>query len=176
MVAIVFATCFHLTAQKVFELLETTLIAALVSFHMIQSRNAHWDHEEELERDVVGMQLYIELQHGDADDDFEDAGADQTIQQRRVSGLSMSGRKKMKEDTGNIDEERGTLAPRSDMTNVSSFATTLRSRTNGTSSEGKSWWNHFFDHFLDGSAGVLYTSFVGLIIDEVVNVGGSSKR
>ena len=118
---------------------------------------------------------YIEL-HAAADDDFEDAGAGQTIQQRRVSSLSRSGRKRLKEDTGDLDEERGTLAPRSDMTNVSSFATTLRSRTHTSPSEAKSWWNHFFDHFLDGSAGVLYTSFVGLIIDEVVNVGGSSKH
>mmetsp|Transcript_12720 Transcript_12720/g.36334 ORF Transcript_12720/g.36334 Transcript_12720/m.36334 type:complete len:141 (+) Transcript_12720:100-522(+) len=30
---------------------------------------------------------------------------------------------------------------------------------------------HFFDHFLDGSAGVMYTSFVGLIIDEFIRWG-----
>ena len=30
---------------------------------------------------------------------------------------------------------------------------------------------HFFDHFLDGSAGVMYTSFLGLIIDELLVYG-----
>jgi len=27
----------------------------------------------------------------------------------------------------------------------------------------------FFEHFLDGSAGVMYTSFLGLIIDEFIH-------
>jgi hypothetical protein len=30
---------------------------------------------------------------------------------------------------------------------------------------------HFFEHFLDGSAGVMYTSFLGLIIDELLVYG-----
>ena len=57
--AISFATIFHLTNQKIFELLETTIIAALVSIHMIQSRDEHWDREDNLEKDVIGLQLYI---------------------------------------------------------------------------------------------------------------------
>jgi len=58
--AISLATIFHLTNQKIFELLETTIIAALVSIHMIQSRDEHWDREDHLEKDVIGLQLYIE--------------------------------------------------------------------------------------------------------------------
>lgn len=33
------------------------------------------------------------------------------------------------------------------------------------------WCKIAFDHFLDGSAGVLYTSFFGLILDEIVTFG-----
>jgi hypothetical protein len=44
---------FHWTKETVFELLETTLIAALCSFHMISSRSEHWDREEALEGALV---------------------------------------------------------------------------------------------------------------------------
>ena len=75
----------------------------------------------------------------------------------------------------NGDVETGSFLPQSDMTNISSF-TTIRpptsitgmigdSATNyGQEKRNYSWWNHFFDHFLDGSAGVMYTSFLGLIL------------
>ena len=33
----------------------------------------------------------------------------------------------------------------------------------------------FFEHFLDGSAGVLYTSFFGLIVDEIIQFGTDTK-
>jgi len=66
LIAVSGATAFHLTHAKLFELLETTLIAAIVSFHMIISRNEHWDREKELEKDLedlVGLQFCI--QHHD---------------------------------------------------------------------------------------------------------------
>jgi len=56
---------------------------------------------------------------------------------------------------------------------TSTFASSRRSRMEpieGERSKASSCWHHFFEHFLDGSAGVLYTSFVGLIIDEIVNL------
>ena len=105
-------------------------------------------------------------------------------QLRRISSLSRSVCEKptkgtddnKDEETGTPTEETGAPALRSDATNVSSFKT-LRSRAHATSSgEEKSWWNHFFDHFLDGSAGVMYTSFLGLIIDEIVNFGASKYK
>ena len=86
----------------------------------------------------------------------------------------------------NGDVETGSFLPQSDMTNISSF-TTIRPPTSITSMIGDSatnygqekrnysWWNHFFDHFLDGSAGVMYTSFLGLIIDEIVNFSSRSS-
>lgn len=36
--------------------------------------------------------------------------------------------------------------------------------------------HHFFEHFLDGSAGVMYTSFLGLIIDEFITWGTASNE
>ena len=60
------------------------------------------------------------------------------------------------------------------ITDMSTFASSSRrSRmkpVEGERSKASSCWHHFFEHFLDGSAGVLYTSFVGLIIDEIVNL------
>ena len=35
---------------------------------------------------------------------------------------------------------------------------------------------NFFEQFLDGSAGVMYTSFLGLIIDELLTYGDSDKK
>ena len=37
---------------------------------------------------------------------------------------------------------------------------------------------HFFEHFLDGSAGVMYTSFAGLILDEFIlwGIGGGQDK
>ena len=58
--AIVFATTYYFTNERIFELLETTLIAVFVSLHMIQSRDEHWGREEGLKRDVIGLQLHIE--------------------------------------------------------------------------------------------------------------------
>ena len=35
----------------------------------------------------------------------------------------------------------------------------------------------FYDHFLDGAAGVMYTSFLGLILDDLIAVGtGKYKK
>ena len=205
--AIVFATCFHLTNLTIFELVETTLIAVYVSFHMIKSRNEHWDREEGLERDVIGLQFYIE-HHNHTTHDKNDENPEATmkagnIATRQSSSISKvttpadirrrsSGNQHTDQDDLQTDIEAGkvragttgtVLVPESDMTNMSSFTTTLRqdSRPNNNSNNinenetKKSWWNHFFDHFLDGSAGVLYTSFVGLIIDEIVNLGPLSK-
>ena len=86
--AIIFATCFHLTNETIFELLETTLIAVLVSFHVINSRNEHWDREEDLERDMIGLKFYIE--HHPNDDGNTNAEEVGTKIARSHSSLSKS--------------------------------------------------------------------------------------
>lgn len=41
--------------------------------------------------------------------------------------------------------------------------------------KSKACFGSFFEHFLDGSAGVLYTSFFGLIVDEIIQFGTDTK-
>lgn len=198
--AIVFATCFHLTHAKIFELVETTLIAILVSFHMIKSRNDHWDREVDLERDMIGLQFYIEHHLYNDDDDAKRSGNNQhekndsrrhsrslsnvdvensTAKNKRPSRSNDDASDAAKDD--DIERGDGGLVPQSDMTNMSSFtasrSTAVGNNANNTggNSTTHTWWNHFFEHFLDGSAGVMYTSFLGLIIDEIVNFGSSSS-
>ena len=195
--AIIFATIFHFTNQKIFELLETTIIAALVSIHMIQSRDEHWDREDHLEKDVIGLQLYIEhhaINHTtDADIEIGNRGRRRSLTLNDKKG-SISRRRSSisKLDANDNQSSRSTIRRSSLLNNagsfvendneenedsnipcdISTFASSRRSRMNveGERSKASTCWHHFFEHFLDGSAGVLYTSFVGLIIDEIVNL------
>ena len=43
--------------------------------------------------------------------------------------------------------------------------------TNDFTHQSRHCGHQFFEHFLDGSAGVMYTSFLGLILDELINYG-----
>jgi len=176
--AIIFAIFFHLTHETIFELLETTLIAVLVSVHMINSRNEHWDREEDLERDIIELQFYIEHPPNNKD---RTTNADEVVGTKVVrrhssscSSAPMSDHEEQ-ENKENIpcletDVEEGAFLPQSDMTNISASSRT-KNKAVTANNEGRRtrWWHHFFDHFLDGSAGVMYTSFLGLIIDEIVN-------
>ena len=51
-VTIAMAFAFHMTKQTVWELLETTFLAILCSFHLIHSRNKHMDDAKELRQDL----------------------------------------------------------------------------------------------------------------------------
>lgn len=216
--AIIFALCFHLTNEKIFELLETTLIAALVSIHMIQSRDEHWDKEKDLEKDVIGLQLYIENYATNNNRDVEDIinvnddveanvkGSSAVITRRRHSSFSSTVDRRRRSSINNqVTDKNGEprrqdsslvklsnddqshnrrsssvlneanssteeidVEIRGDNDNISTFSTS-RTTVHGGERKQKTCWDHFFHHFLDGSAGVLYTSFVGLIIDEIVN-------
>lgn len=198
--AIIFASLFHATKHKVFELLETTLIAVWVSIHMIKSRGDHWGREEELERDFIGLQLYVE--HHAVADDYGDDGNDKKLKTRRMSSLSwrqdrLLSKSDVKhsqgsseadnDDTGGVegDVKAGVggrvRVQQSTTTNISAFTASISRRLKINTASGEEardpthWWNNFFDHFLDGSAGVMYTSFLGLIIDEIVNLNSSKK-
>lgn len=175
--AIIFATCFHLTNETIFELVETTLIAVLVSFHMIKSRNEHWDREDELERDMIGLQFYVE-HHANNIGSVNAAEVDASVSRRR-SSLSKLDNDYPTSNNNSADcdaMETGACVSRAD-TNVSSFLTSRSTHKGAHAANGErsSWWHHFFDHFLDGSAGVMYTSFLGLIIDEIVNFRSAAK-
>jgi len=199
--AIVFATIFHFTNQKVIELLETTIIAALVSIHMIQSRDEHWDREDHLEKDVIGLQLYIEHRAmnntTDVPEDIESSGRRRSSILNDKVGASIVRRRSSISKLDANDNQSSRTIRRSSLLNnagsfvgndndneenvdspiphcdTSTFASSRRSRmehVQGERNKASTCLHHFFAHFLDGSAGVLYTSFVGLIIDEIVNL------
>ena len=153
--AIIFATAFHTTHETIFELIETTLIAVLVSFHMIKSRNYHWGREENLERDMIGLQFYIEHHHHEGSSvGHVTASANHESREnlrRRSSSLTKSehdaatataNKNNMQCDHGpqNGDVETGAFVPPSDMTNISSF-TTIRPPTSITGRIGDSATN-----------------------------------
>lgn len=177
--AIVFATTYYFTNERIFELLETTLIAVFVSLHIIQSRDEHWGREEGLERDVIGLQLHIEqflVQH------------DVSSQMRRYSSVSMIDEhddaksdpavEEVDIEVGGQDEHKVHLDVLSSIN--STINTDVRRQAHLQAKQenveiGKEsrrvWCKIAYEHFLDGSAGVLYTSFFGLILDEIVNFG-----
>jgi len=188
LIAVSGATAFHLTHAKLFELLETTLIAAIVSFHMIISRNEHWDREKELEKDLedlVGLQFCIQHQdrytttrttdttpEGELDLDVVTEVVDETDRTtflRLISSFSVSdGEHDKIEATCLDDEETGGRAPifiEHEPSTVHISTVGEKSVMSGLRKVG----GVLFSHFLDGSSGVMYTSFLGLIIDEVVN-------
>ena len=107
---------FALTKHKVFEYVETVLIAGLCSMHLIRSRNKHHDHERELEREVRRLST-------------------------RLSSINL------------------VCAPAPE-------ASLLARETE--KAQNRSWWDNFYEHYLDGSAGVMYTSFLGLILDALL--------
>mmetsp|Transcript_26035 Transcript_26035/g.42983 ORF Transcript_26035/g.42983 Transcript_26035/m.42983 type:complete len:377 (-) Transcript_26035:57-1187(-) len=180
--AIVFATTYYFTHERIFELLETTLIAVFVSMHMIQSRDEHWGREEGLRERVIGLQLHIEqflVQH------------DVSSQLRRCSSVSMTEEHddaKSDPAVEEVDIEVGgqdvhkvhldVLSSINSTINTSEVDVRRQNRLQVKQEDvelGKEsrrvWCKIAFDHFLDGSAGVLYTSFFGLILDEIVTFG-----
>ena len=180
--AIVFATTYYFTHERIFELLETTLIAVFVSLHMIQSRDEHWGREEGLRERVIGLQLHIEqfLVHHDV-----------SSQLRRFSSVSMTEEHddaKSDPAVEEVDIEVGgqdvhkvhldVLSSINSTINTSEVDVRRQNRLQVKQEDvelGKEsrrvWCKIAFDHFLDGSAGVLYTSFFGLILDEIVTFG-----
>ena len=131
---IVFFLSFHFTKETLFELLETTLIAVLCSFHLILSRNKHKHRNQELEADMMSLrQSSIYLLRNIDDVDKEEL---ESLPGGLSGWLSHMDSEKYKQKLKVIGD-------------------------------------NFFEHFLDGSAGVMYTSFLGLIIDEILTYGES---
>ena len=168
---------FHYTKQTVWELMETTLIAALCSFHMIFSRSEHWDREEALEG-LIGMEIHTGKH-----------GRGRAVAYRRSATFDRNNTPILGDSKYELvdeaNEENGHTSSRYDR-QASAITTGTARAVSGAllrDEEKKSkrvdvfrvccvkCSRHFFDHFLDGSAGVMYTSFVGLIIDEFIRWG-----
>lgn len=116
---------------------------------MISSRSEHWDREEELEG-LIGLVIV-------ADD------GDNTNITRR---------------SARVDREASDDTEQQNLNTEISIHTsrTVEEKENKGSQYFKQCSRHFFEHFLDGSAGVMYTSFLGLIIDEFIVWGTSIDR
>jgi hypothetical protein len=151
---IIFFLGFHFTKETVFELLETTIIAALCSFHLIFSRNKHMDREEELEVGFENLrQQNVSL--------LRERGYSGEINEAELGEIDEADEAELRD----IDEaELGEIKESSSDSDTLNHQQETRHCAIGC---GK----HFFEHFLDGSAGVMYTSFLGLIIDELLVYG-----
>lgn len=187
--AIIAAITYFFTHQRIFELLETTFIAVLVSIHMIQSRGEHWDREEGLEQDVIGLQLHIEQfltndvnGNGDirrysslsiVDEDCDDKSS-HAIEDARDLEIGGEANKVNFDVLSSINS---TINP--SMYNKEALRQQEQQRQVAAAAEigekSKICFQGFFEHFLDGSAGVLYTSFFGLIVDEIIQFGTDTK-
>lgn len=146
---------YHYTKQKVWELLETTLLAMICSFHMISSRSEHWDREEELEG-LIGLEIIA-----------NDRKSEKRVQRCATVDRKAFGSKKLdrkmdrrKHDGVDCRQENASTATSVDTVGM------LTGKGNTKKHNIIKCSQHFFEHFLDGSAGVMYTSFLGLIIDE----------
>jgi hypothetical protein len=137
---------YHYTKQQVWELLETTLLAMICSFHMMSSRSEHWNREEELEG-LIGLEI---VANHDSDTKHNNCKRSPTADQHRSL---VDGEERSVESSKSFDTDR-----------------------NMEADDNQSYSKHFFEHFLDGAAGVMYTSFLGLIIDEFIVWGMSSRN
>lgn len=145
---ILFVLLFYFTKETVYELMETTFLAVLCSFHLISSRNKHMNHEEALEADLEEMRVQRRalLRSGSLPPDLELGVRGEDVDDDGAVG-------------GDVNKEKVSLQ---------SWLFTPNFPPVGAI---KGCGAHFFEHFLDGSAGVMYTSFLGLIIDEFLTYG-----
>eukprot|EP00527_Entomoneis_sp_CCMP2396_P007007 CAMPEP_0198155596 /NCGR_PEP_ID=MMETSP1443-20131203/69208_1 /TAXON_ID=186043 /ORGANISM="Entomoneis sp., Strain CCMP2396" /LENGTH=341 /DNA_ID=CAMNT_0043822351 /DNA_START=884 /DNA_END=1909 /DNA_ORIENTATION=+ len=135
---------FHFTTETLFELLETTGLAILCSFHLIRSRNKHKHREEQLEMNIENIRLHTLAMMTPGGNDRVDS-----------TGLL-------------LENDEGMTSLRLDET-FRSWVITEDPKS--AARYVKSFGKMFFENFLDGSAGVMYTSFLGLIIDELLVYG-----
>ena len=143
---IVFFMAFHFTKETLFELLETTLIAVLCSFHLIRSRNKHKNRNQALHTDMLKLRqssMYL---------------------LRNMESFNVGEIEKLEEAT------QGHSVRTAPGGSAGWFAPIDKAHY---SEKAKLCGEQFFEQFLDGSAGVMYTSFLGLIIDELLTYGQS---
>ncbi len=128
----------HFTKEKLWELLETTILAVLCSFHWIKSRNKHMDHEKELQRDL--NTLCRETSH---------------LLQHSTSGITrqQSARQleRMRSSVYNWNSDRTIEMESADNDHIQD----LEAPESAPAKKVKVLGEQFFEHFLDGSAGVM---------------------
>jgi hypothetical protein len=122
---------------------------------MISSRSEHWDSEEELEG-LIGLDIIA-----------NDRNSKERVQrcatvdrQALVSNMRDWKMDRRKHDCLDSKQENASAATSVDTVGM------LTGKGNTKKHNVIKCSKHFFEHFLDGSAGVMCTSFLGLIIDE----------
>lgn len=183
LLTIIFFLSFHFTNEKVFELLETTLIAALCSMHMIFSRKKHMDHEQKLEDSLrIWHQLSLRSNPGGSSlassmHRAADIQHEALLNDNHNDSRSSHGENKKDDIESLVPINVLTSPPSLHHSQNLHFQQDDNSEGNSTSANSfmKTCGEHFFGHFLDGSAGVMYTSFVGLIIDDLIHYGEKTK-
>ena len=136
---IIFFLAFHFTKETVFELLETTIIAVLCSFHLIGSRNKAKDRVEHLE---VGMENFRRQS--------------MAIMLRR-SSQQLGGGDPKELEALLMEEETEELELASKSSSSSNWF--IHPQNSVCQLHVRSGLELFFEHFLDGSAGVMVRAF-----------------
>jgi len=142
---------FHYTKETVFELTETTVIAVLCSLHMIRSRS----------------KALVKLTH------LEEIVEEMSSRQEESSSSLIQ---QTPPDHGLVLEKTDDAAVKDIQVQYMEEGVSNTRRFHQFKARSKRCGQHFFEHFLDGSAGVMYTSFVGLIISEMINYGSRSCK
>lgn len=179
-VTILAAVAFTFTKETIWELLETTMIAVLCSFHMIGSRNKHKEREEELEAGVENLRQQTVLMMRDEENpqasmrqihqmssmllhDMEAIQAHRQLEtthegeQEVTSTRSLSTRRgflKQKNTENYVEDD--TFEKLADLQSwfVPPSGTLQQCQRSTRQGRLRVCSENFFEHFLDGSAGV----------------------
>lgn len=180
---------YHYTHETLFELLETTSIAMLVSFNMIAARKDVIIERQGLEQEVEILETRNnQLMHRVAIRDIQDLQMS-TQECQELKALAAQFEDEVygydDDDDDKIDHSNpnsvntsrhgykmlGVPPEERHLTSMERLKKWLNCpchRKTVASDMAKEMGETFFEFFLDGSAGVMYTSFLGLIISELV--------
>ena len=160
---------FYITKHRIFELMETVCIAALCSIHLIRSRNKHLDHEHQLQEELTALKHSVRSARrvlpdleGGAPVSSE---ASITPPPPPYSLAPAKARRRWREDFYDHVPLRRSFQE-------VAFTALPEERSPESDPTGR-----FPTQFLDGAAGVMYTSFLGLILDDLIALGtGKYKK
>jgi hypothetical protein len=138
---------FHFTKETVWELLETTLLAMFCSFHMISSRNKHMARQAELQQDLktVCRQTSTLLQHSSSHGGL--------TRQESIHHLE-----RMRSEVYHWDSEHTVDMEPHENDHIEDIPDGGRILISAPVQKAKVWGEKFFEHFLDGSAGVMVSN------------------
>jgi len=135
---------------------------------MISSRSEHWDREEALEGALVlvvhsrriSERSSMAIDVNDIDGDVECNTETERLADAETERLADAD----EQDASTANDRHD--VPTTTLPRTREFTGSEKDRRFKTCVLSCS--RHFFEHFLDGSAGVMYTSFAGLILDEFI--------